>query len=142
MIRRCLGIILLTFIILVGANQAFASEVSSYNNHDIVPYMDYISRATSDIYIDSNSKAAVDCSIYGYQTTTTKVCITAELQQYNGTSWKTIKTYTTASNSYRASLSEMAYVSKGYTYRVKATFEAYSGTDAETRIIFSNEVKY
>lgn len=142
MFKRYLGMILCTFILLVGVNQIFALEVFSYNNHDIVPNMDYISRATSDIYIDSNGKATVDCSIYGYQTTTTKVCITTELQQYNGTSWKTIKTYTTASNSYRASLSEIAYVSKGYTYRVKATFEAYSGTNAETRIVTSSEVKY
>lgn len=142
MLRRYLGMILCTFILLASFDQVFALEVSTYDNHDIVPYMDYISRATSDIYIDLNGKATVDCSIYGYQTTTTKVCITAELQQYNGVIWKTIKTYTTASNSYRTSLSEIAYVSKGYTYRVKATFEAYSGTDIETKIVISSEVIY
>ena len=60
-----------------------ADNMSTYDidNNYISPYMDYISYASSNIYI-SNGKATISCSVYGYQGITTCVKIDAKLQQY------------------------------------------------------------
>ena len=108
----------------------------------ISPYMDYIARASCFLYIDSNGKATTDCFVYGYQGITTKVSITANLQQYKGGRWVTVKTYIESVNSHRASLYETTTTSKGYTYRVTAEIKAYSGLNVETRNLTNSEASY
>ena len=94
------------------------------------------------LYIDSSGKATTDCSVYGYQGITTKVSITANLQQYKDGRWATIKTYTESANSHRVSLYETTTVLKGYAYRVTAEVKAYSGSSVETRSLTSSEASY
>ena len=119
------------------------NEEQSLEQESIIrPYMDYIARASCFLYIDSNGKATTDCSVYGYQGITTKVTITANLQQYKGGRWVTVKTYTESVNLHRASLYETTTISKGYTYRVTAEVKAYSGSNVETRNLTSSEASY
>lgn len=119
------------------------NEEQSLEQESIIrPYMDYIARASCFLYIYSNGKAITDCSVYGYQGITTKVTITANLQQYKGGRWVTIKTFTESANSPRASLYETTSISKGYTYRVTAEIKAYSGSNVETRNLTSSEASY
>lgn len=126
--------------------EVFADEINkeqALEKESIIrPYMDYIARASCFLYIDSNGKATTDCSVYGYQGITTKVTITANLQQYKGGRWVTIKTFTESANSHRAYLCETTTISKGYTYRVTAEVKAYNGSNVETRNLTSSESSY
>ena len=120
-----------------------ADSMSTYDidNNYISPYMDYISYASSNIYI-SNGKATISCSVYGYQGITTRVKIDAKLQQYQNGKWVSIDTFSNESNSYRVSIDETSSITKGYKYRVQATIKAYSGSSVETKTVTSSEVKY
>lgn len=104
--------------------------------------MNYISRTSCFLYINSNGKATTECSVYGYQGSTTRVSITANLQQYKNGRWITIKTFTQNSNSHRGSLSETISISKGYSYRVSAQVKAYSGSSVETRNLTSKQTRF
>ena len=120
-----------------------ADNISIYDadNNYVSPYMDYISRANSNIYI-SDGKATISCSVYGYQGITTRVKIDAKLQQYKNGKWVSIDTFSKESNSYRVSINETSSITKGYKYRVQATIKAYSGSAVETRTVTSSEAKY
>lgn len=145
--RKCIVSLALCCVMLCTSGvQAFAAESSAMPSSDaqysISPYMDYIAQANGTLYINSSGVATVDCDVYGYQGTTTRVEITANLQQYKSGRWTTIKTFTASSNSHRTSLSETHSVSKGYSYRVQATIKAYSGSSVETRTVISSEASY
>ncbi len=146
MIRKVIVFGLSLFLLCGGSMKVFAEQVIveeiPEEIFEIRPLMDFISRASCDLYINSTGKATIDCSVYGYQGTTTKVSITANLQQYKGGRWVTIKTYTESANSHRASLYETTIISKGYDYRVTAQVKAYSGSSVETRNLTSNAVSY
>ncbi|MEG0899998.1 MAG: hypothetical protein RSF40_09860 [Oscillospiraceae bacterium] len=144
--KRIVSLALCCLMLCTGGVQAFAAESttmpSSAVQYSISPYMDYIAQANGTLYINSNGTATVDCDVYGYQGTTTRVEISANLQQYKNGRWVTIKTFTASSNSHRTSLSETHSVSKGYSYRVQATIKAYSGSSVETRTVTSSEASY
>lgn len=125
-----------------GFSIAPSTKTLAGTNTDVTPLMDYIMQADANLYIDSSGVATVKISVYGYQGTTTRIEISANLQQYKNGGWVTIKTFASTSNSSRASLSETYRVSKGYSYRVQATVKAYSGSISETQVITSNQVAY
>jgi len=144
--KRIVFLALCCVMLSAGSVQAFATESSaalqSAVQYSISPYMDYIAQANGTLYINSNGIATVDCDVYGYQGTTTRVEISANLQQYKSGRWVTIKTFTAISNSHRTSLSETYSVTKGYSYRVQATIKAYSGSAVETRTVTSGVATY
>ena len=115
--------------------------MSVHSKYNFVPYTDYISQAKVTLQIASNGTAAVKGSAFVNQGVNS-VEINANLQQYKGGQWVTIKTFNAESDSHRVSLSETYSVSKGYTYRVKALVKAYAGSSSETKSITSNEVTY
>ena len=67
--------------------------------------------------------------------------VKVELQQWNGTSWTTIKTWTDRYESY-AMVSRNYAVMSGYTYRLKLTHKAYdsNGNLIETLTTYSDIV--
>lgn len=144
--KRIVSLVFCCIMLCASGVQAFAAESSatppSAVQYSISPYMDYIAQANGTLYINSSGVATVDCDVYGYQGTTTRVEISANLQQYKSGRWVTIKTFTASSNSHRTSLSETHSVSKGYSYRVQATIKAYSGSSVESRTVTSSEAKY
>lgn len=143
--KRVVSFVLCCCMILAGSTQVFATETHATVSQDyfnIVPYMDYIAQAKGNIYIDSSGNVTVNCSVYGYQGTTTRVEISANLQQYSGGGWVTLKTITAKSDSHSTSLSETYSISKGYSYRVQATIKAYSGSKLETQTVTSSEATY
>ncbi|OLS02457.1 hypothetical protein [Tissierella creatinophila] len=128
----------------LGSGKVFADgfvEEVLENNLEVNPYMNYISTSSCNLYKQSNDKVTIDCSIEGYKGITTKVSITANLQQYERGKWINIKTFTQSSNSHRTSLSETVSITKGYTYRVSAQVKAYSASDIETRNLISKNIK-
>lgn len=114
------------------------------NNQNTIamPCMEYIASSRTTLNIDSNGTAKVNCSVYGYSGTTTKVKITAKLQQYKNGSWITVKTFTASADSHYKIMSESCDVVSGYKYRVQATVSAYSGSLVETRTETSSEIYY
>ncbi len=144
--KHILTLLLCCSVICVSNVQAFAAEpintVTNVGTFEISPQMDYIVQAKGNLYINSSGVATVTSSVYGYQGTTTRVEISAKLQQYNGGKWVTLKTYTASSDSHRTSLSESYKISKGYSYRMQATIKAYSGSKSETQTVTSSEANY
>ncbi|SCG84351.1 hypothetical protein DW1_2791 [Proteiniborus sp. DW1] len=146
MIKKLILLMLCLCLMSSISMKVFADETNKEQSLEqesiISPYMDYIARASCFLYIDSNGKATTDCSVYGYQGITTKVTITANLQQYKDGRWVTIKTFAESANSHRAFLYETTTISKGYTYRVTAEVKAYSSSNVETRSMTSSEAVY
>lgn len=140
-------ILMLCFCMAIGSSTIiFAGEFSIKEKLDreeiITPYMNYISRGTVNLTKIGSSKAKLDCLIYGYQGVTTKIVITAYLEEYQNGIWQTIRTYTQTSNSHMASMTRESAVSSGRSYRVTALVQAYSGTRSEIQIIRSSEVRF
>lgn len=129
----------------ICSGKVFATEIIEEEvqeiNFEISTYMNYISKASCFLYINSNGQATAKCSIDGYQGITTKVSITANLQQYKGGRWVDIKTSTQSSDSHRRSLSRTVSITKGYTYRVSAQVKACKGSSVETRNLISKQSK-
>ncbi len=138
--KKVLSLTLVCLLLIIGSG--LSSISASAADSVPVPYMLYIANSSCDLYISSSGTATVDATIVGYQGTTTKVDITANLQQYKNGSWVTLKTFTSTSATYRADLSETYNVSTGYSYRIQATVKAYSGSASETQTMTSSVAKY
>ena len=69
--------------------------------------------------------------------------LTCELQRYEGSTWRTIKTWSTTSTS-SALISKNYAVASGYTYRLRTTCYVYNsaGTILEIGICDSNQVTH
>lgn len=143
--KKILSLTLLCCFFCIASTQAFASEINApvaYESDFISPHMNYIARANCNLYINSAGVATVKASVIGYQGTTTKTSIDANLQQYKNGSWTTIKAFPTSNGTCDASLTETYGISRGYSYRVQATINAYSGSSSETRTVTSSESTY
>ena len=104
----------------------------------------YISSHTESLSISSTGTATAQSALTGYPGTTTKVVINMCLQQLNGGTWTTLSggSWSETFISYKGSMKKTKAVTKGYSYRVKAAYEAYNGTKKETATFYSATVKY
>lgn len=134
----CLGAAVLALTPAVSMAETAMKPVNAQTENAISPYMLYIRQTTSVLSI-SGTTATVDCSTLGVVGEATKAKIIAELQVKNGSSWTTVETWTDTQNSYRASVYEAYSVTKGKTYRVKATATVWEGSQSEIQTVFSNE---
>ncbi len=73
---------------------------------------------------------------------TADIGITAELQQYKDGAWKTIYTQSGSKNADEFKVSISRYVVKGYSYRIKATFDVDDGSNQETLTAYSTMESY
>lgn len=71
-----------------------------------------------------------------------KVKIVARLQQYNGGSWSTLKTWSKTREKPAAALSKVYYVKKGYSYRLYVTYYVYSKGNLKETIIDKDYCDY
>lgn len=134
----CMGAAVLALTPAASMAETVVKPVNTQTESAIAPYMLYIRQATSVLSI-SGTTATVDCSTLGTIGEATKAKTVAELQVKNGSSWTTVETWTDTQNSYRASVYETYPVTKGKTYRVKATATVWEGSQSETQTVFSNE---
>lgn len=146
MIKKVILMSLCLCLLSLGSAKVSAVEVLEEElqetSSEIIPYMDNTLTSNCFLYINSNGEATTKCSISGYKGITTKVSITANLQQYKGGRWVNINTFTNSSNSFSTFLIETVNISKGYTYRVSAQVKAWSGSKVETRNLISNQNRY
>ena len=118
--------------------EAFAVNL----NGVIIPYYDYTNTTKTDLYISSSGLATATGNLIGYQDRTTNVNMYLYLQRYDGRNWVDIVSWSKSVEDYKLTLTGTSYVSKGYTYRVKAYYYVYSGSDYESIIRYSNNVSY
>ena len=123
----------------------FASAVMpvmAANEQSISPRYTYIQGLGSSLSIGKLglSSCGANCVAYGGDT----IKLTMVLQRYNGSSWTTIKTWVEETSTSGIALNKNYAVTKGYTYRVRATCSVYnaSGTLVESGYIYSNQVVY
>ena len=143
--RKGLCIIICALLLMSCSVCVFADEVEPRAMPvapGISPMMEYIARSSAKISADENGLATINCQVYGYMGTTTRVEIVAELQRYVSGRWVTIGTFTAESNSHRVTLSETYSLTAGYNYRVQATVTAYSGSAVESDVVTSGTVLY
>ena len=134
----CMGAAVLTLTPTVSMAETAVEPFNYQSQNAVSPYMLYIQKATSVLTI-SGTTATVDCSTMGSLGEATKAKIVAELQYKNGSSWTTVKTWTDTQSSYRASVYANYSVTKGKTYRVKATATVWEGSQSETKTVYSSE---
>lgn len=141
--RKILCLIIVVLLCLSFSIRAYADDIiwEEPKESSISVQMTYINTTSNDFAI-SAGQAYVACSIRGYNGVTDKVTIYADLQQCKNGSWITIKSWSETSNDYMGSISKTYSVDKGYTYRVRASFTAYSGGSSENISSTSNTVKY
>ena len=105
----------------------------------VSPRLTYIDLAEADLMIN-NGVATVDCWVKGDVLNATKAKVIAELQLKSGNSWMAYGTWTDTQNDYEAFVYKTKSVTKGNTYRVKATVTVWEGSQSEQLILFTDEV--
>lgn len=138
--RKIIFLICLTFIFSVFCAQ-FGAALPEDNT--VQPRFAFIQTATVSLSINSNGTANYSASMTTVPGTTSSTKITMVLQRRKaGTSnsWVGVKTTSATGSSY-CSLSSFAAGTKGYEYRVKATFTA-NGSYSESTIKYSSVKTY
>lgn len=136
------GFLLSIFVVLFLPITAFANVAvidADQSNMSITPYMTYIEEWENSLTF-SGDTATVDCWVSGDVLDATKAKVIAELQVKSGNSWIAHGTWTKTVNSFQASVHETKGVTIGNTYRVKATFTVWEGSQSEQIVVYTDEV--
>ena len=135
--KRILCLILALLLVMLSVTPALAAE----NESSVMPRYSYIGQIYAYLQIGSLGLSA--CQANCHIESGDHVVLTAQLQQYNGSGWTTLKTWSATDDDY-AAISKNYAVPKGYTYRLRASCSVYnaSGTLVETGICNSNQVTY
>ena len=113
----------------------------SVNASQIQPRYSYTTTYTTGIHITDSGKATCTANVTGI-TSTTKIEITMSLQKKVLFWWDDIETWTLTEYDLCAAIGgTVENVSSG-TYRTKAVYTVYCGSDSETITGYSQETKY
>ena len=116
----------------------FAEEITLQNETITAPRLAYISAAETDLKINGTT-AIVDCWVKGHANDATKAKVIAELQvQSSATNWIPVAIWTDTQDGYRASVYETKTINSANTYRVKATYTVWEGSQSETITVYSD----
>lgn len=133
MTKRIASLALAMLLLFTGS---FAVNAAIADNNIAQPLLDYTSSATVGISISSGT-AYCESQLIGYSSTD-KIKITMTLQKKTLLWWSEVDTWTTTYYDSVALMSKSCTVGSG-TYRVKAEFTAYCGSDSETITVTSGE---
>lgn len=111
-------VIMVSMLLTIPANAEGPLKSQSSNRFDTA-----ISHSGTVATVSANVKSASSIN---------KTTIKMELQKKNGSSYSTVKTWTSTVNASSASMRKTAVVSSKATYRVKTTFTLYSSNGKET----------
>jgi len=147
MFKRMVSIILCLIMaasamITAGATNTQESSSAVNGSGDFSVLLAYTQQTTTALSINSSGTATSYAHIEGYSGTTTKVTITMYLQQESLLWWSNVASWTITVNSYSGTLNEACTGLDSDTYRVKAVYVAYSGSNSETSTGYSSEVDY
>ncbi|MBR5321507.1 MAG: hypothetical protein IKU41_06670 [Clostridia bacterium] len=132
----CMGAAVLTSVPAVSWADTAVESINE-RNYEVAPCMMYIADANSSLSV-SGTTATVNCWVEG-NIGATKAKVVAELQMKSGSTWVTVGTWTDIQNSDEASVKASKAVTKGNTYRVKATVTVWEGSQSETQTVYSSE---
>lgn len=110
------------------------------NGNTVQPLYDYTDLCITNLKI-VNGKASCTADLEGYNGTTTKIEITMTLQKKTLLWWSAKETWTATYNTFYGTLTKSISVDSG-TYRVKAVYKVYSGSNSESITSYSSEVKF
>ena len=135
--KRILCLILVLLLVMLSVTPAMAVESES----TVMPRYSYIGKMYSGLQIGKLGLSA--CQANCYVDNADHIVLTAQLRQYNGSSWTTVKTWT-ATGTNIASISKTYAVPSGYTYCLRVGCNVYnaSGVLIETGTCYSNQVTY
>ena len=133
------AICLLMSLLLLFPLQVMASAATTENQ--VQPRWSYTDMTFVNILIDSDGTATCLADIEGYDGITTKIYIKMTLQKYTFLWWSKVETWETTINDFYGFLSRTTQVGSG-TYRVKAEYTVYSGSNSEQITSYSQEYKF
>jgi hypothetical protein len=107
----------------------------------VSPMMLYINRVTTLIYIGTYGETEAYGQIYGYPDVD-EVWIYLYLERYVNGSWQVFNSWSATFNSFYGSLDRTDVVPHGYTYRVRGSYYAWSGSNYDHVYGYSSSVYY
>ena len=141
--KVALVLLLSLMTVIMAPTAVFATDYVEFQDNQqfsvIQPRLTYIAEAQTSIRVE-NGAAVVDCWVKGDYGEATKAKVIAELQLKSGNNWMAYGTWTNTENAFKASVYETKSVTDGHTYRVKATYTVWEGSQSETITVFSDEV--
>lgn len=135
MTKRQKILILISIVAALAPTASYARTSSPELLSETTPLFDYINQINSSLEIDS--KGIAQSTGYIRTMTGEKVALTVRLQQYNNSTWNTLKTWSDE-DLYSCTVQKDRAVSQGYSYRVETTGKVY---DAKGKLLESVTVK-
>lgn len=135
----CLVMSVITIALSCSTVSFAQGNITGNINSEIQPRYEY-TKSNNETLAISDDNALCGSTLTGYSGTTTKITIKMRLEKKVLWWWDEQTSWTATFNSYRGSLSK-SYSVGGGTYRVKAVYTVYSGTQSETITSYSQEVK-
>lgn len=135
-----LAVLLFTIVFFASAVIVNAEEVTEPEEGPVTEEYTNAKNEKATLSI-SGGTATATASIQGVINTTTELAGTFQLQRKVSGSWSTVFLWNASTTGYTLSTSRTINVSKG-TYRVVASFRAYSGSSCEFITAFSPIVIY
>lgn len=126
----------------LGATTGFAQEILT---DEITPMYEEISALQANLSISSGSASCSGRIRATDQTQSSKLSLSLQKRASGSSTWTTVATWTdTASGTSYAVVSKSISVSRGFSYRVRATGRVYNsnGTLLETGTKYSTTVSY
>ncbi len=136
MFKRILALVVAIVLLFTLSVVSFAESGST----TVQPRYDYTKNYNETLTI-ANGTASCTASLKGISGTTTKVVIKMTLQKKTLLWWSEVETWSTTSNTYYGTLTKTAAVKSG-TYRVKAVYTVYSGSNSESITDYSAQKSY
>lgn len=135
--KRLLTIIMLIAVVL----SLLALSAGAESETVVMPRYSYIDVINSSLSISKYGMATCNANS-GFNGGASQT-LTCKLQRYDGSTWTTVKTWSTTVSS-SARISKQYAVYSGYTYRLRTTCKVYNsaGTILEIGICDSNQVQY
>ena len=142
MSKKIISIILALSLVFAGAFSVNAADVTTPVTE--IPTIDeFLYTATTNTSISIKSGVITGTAfLLGYQGITTKVEVFVYLQQYKNGAWTNIGDWYQYFNNYYGGFSPQKSVSSGYSYRIKASYYANSGSSWENIISYSPSLYY
>lgn len=136
------GIILLVILVIgLTINPAFAlaSGELVVETDSVQPMWSHVSSFANLFDISAGGKATVNSLLYAYNVDSIRV--QANLQQFKGDKWTTIKTWSNTSTDSYCGLQGTWYLVSGYTYRVITTGAVYNGNQLLELVSYTSPLR-
>ena len=102
----------------------------------------YVNQTMTNLSISSSGQATLTAQLIGVPGVTSQVWIFMYLERYSNGAWTSVNSWHQSYQSISGTLQRQINVTSGYWYRVKASYYAYSGSEYEHIIQYSNLVYY